>query len=56
MDDYGVFLLWPLALCIAWAVFILSFIIGEPAAAQVLRLIAFICAVIAVIFTIPGIV
>lgn len=56
MDDYyGVFLLWPLALCIAWAIFILSFIVVEPAVARVLRVIAFIGAVIAVIFTIPGI-
>jgi len=56
MDDYGVFLLWPLALCVGWAILILSFIIPEPAAAQVLRVIAFICMVIAAIFTIPGIV
>jgi len=47
--------LWPLFLCIAWAVFIFSFLIPEPVAVTILRVLAFALMVVAAICTMPGI-
>jgi hypothetical protein len=49
------FSLWPLALTVGWILFVLSFLLPEPAAAMVLRVLALIALVIAAVFTIPGI-
>jgi hypothetical protein len=55
MDPDVLFSLWPLALAIGWALFILSFLLPEPAAVTALRVLAFIAMVIAAVFAIPGI-
>ena len=56
MDDpYSVFLLWPLFLASGWAIFVLSFIIPEPAGVMALRVLSFILLITAAVSAIPGI-
>jgi hypothetical protein len=55
MDADLMFGLWPLFLCIGWAVFIFSFLIPEPIAVTIMRVAAFALMIVAAICAIPGI-
>lgn len=55
MDPGLLFSLWPLTLAVGWGLFILSFLLPEPAAVTALRVLAFIAMVLAAVFAIPGI-
>lgn len=55
MDPGLLFSLWPLTLCVGWAVFALSFVLPDPTVVMVLRVVAFVLMVLAAVFAIPGI-
>lgn len=55
MDPDFMYGLWPLFLCLGWAVFIFSFLIPEPVAVTILRVSAFALMIVAAICSIPGI-
>jgi hypothetical protein len=46
---------WPLALAVGWVLFALSFVLPEPAAVTVMRVLAVAAFVLAAVFAIPGI-
>lgn len=55
MDIDALYLLWPLALAISWAIFTLSFVITERVPVMVLRIIAIVGFVLTAIFVAFGI-